>query len=96
MKKEYSPKICTKLEAMFHEAELHRPMRVDRYDAGKELVYDMETIDGTDSGKVRVVVDKFVGGGFAGQVYRIKVVDIQAPNESLGGLEVGGIYAMKI
>jgi hypothetical protein len=43
-----------------------------------------------------VVVESFVGGGFAGQVYRVRVVEIDTPHGSLGELEIGGIYAMKI
>jgi len=96
MKKEYSVEICKKLEALFHDAALYRPMRVARYDAGKELVYDMAAVEGTDKGEVRLVVDTLVGGGFAGQVYRVKVTDIQTQDGRLGGLEVGDFYAMKI
>jgi len=96
MKKEYSVEICKKLETLFHNAALYRPMRVARYDAGKELVYDMMAVERTNKGKIRIVVDTFVGGGFAGQVYRVKVIDIRTQGGPVGGLEVGGIYAMKI
>jgi hypothetical protein len=41
-------------------------------------------------------VDKFVGGGFAGQVYRVKILDIESGDGAIEGLEVGGIYAIKI
>ena len=96
MKKEYSVGICKKLETVFHDASLYRPMRVSRYDVGKELVYNMTTVEGKDKGAVRLIVDAFVGGGFAGQVYRVKIIDIQTKDGYLGGLEVGGVYAMKI
>jgi hypothetical protein len=96
MKKEYSVEVCKKLEAAFRDARLYRPMRVARYDAGTELVYDVREVAGAKAGRIRLVVEKFVGGGFAGQVYQVKVVKIDANNGSIDELEVGGIYAMKI
>jgi hypothetical protein len=45
---------------------------------------------------VRLEIDKFVGGGFAGQVYRVKVLEIDSEGESPDGLTVGEKYAMKI
>jgi hypothetical protein len=71
-------------------------MRVVRYDAGSELIYDVTEVAGTRTARIRVVVEKFVGGGFAGQVYRVKVTEIHAPDGEIKGFEVGGIYAMKI
>lgn len=71
-------------------------MRVQRYDAGTELVYDVKAVAGTNEGRIRAVVEKFVGGGFAGQVYRVKVIDIDAHNGPIGNMEVGGTYALKI
>ncbi|MGW8326176.1 MAG: hypothetical protein ACWGNI_10705, partial [Desulfobacterales bacterium] len=96
MTQEYSVEICKTLEAKFRDAKLHRPMRVQRYDEGTELVYDVKAVAGTNEGRVRVVVEKFIGGGFAGQVYRVKVLEIDAQEGSIGGIEVGGVYAMKI
>jgi len=93
---EYSVEVCKKLEKEFRDAGLHRPMRVAQYDEGTELVYDAKAVDSANEGTIRVVVEKFIGGGFAGQVYRVKVVDIDARNGAIGGLEVGGIYAIKI
>ncbi len=96
MTKEYSIEICKKLEAKFRDAKLHRPMRVARYDAGDELVYDVREVAGTHIGKVCVVIEQFVGGGFAGQVYKVKVVDINSQSGPIGGLKKGETYAMKI
>ena len=92
----YSVEICNKLQAIFHRALLHREMRVERYDTGAERVYHMKAVAGTDEGRIRLIVQKFVGGGFAGQVYQVKVVGIDTPNGLFDGLKVGGIYAMKI
>ncbi|HDP79654.1 MAG TPA: hypothetical protein ENN21_02290 [Spirochaetes bacterium] len=96
MDKEYSVEIIKEMEARFHRAALRRPMRVERYEAGEELVYDVSAVAGSGAGTVKLAVDKFVGGGFAGQVYRVKVLDITAASGPVGGLEKGGIYAMKI
>ncbi|MGD9083213.1 MAG: hypothetical protein PVH72_06720, partial [Desulfobacterales bacterium] len=96
MTREYSIETCKTLGKKFRDAKLHRPMRVVRYDAGSELVYDVTEVGGTNTAKIRAVVEKFVGGGFAGQVYRVKVLEINAQDGSIGELKVGGIYAMKI
>ena len=96
MAKEYSVEVCRELEARFRAAALYRPMRINRYDAGTELVYDVTGLERANKGRVRLIVEKFVGGGFAGQVYRVKVLEIDAEDEPVAGLEVGGVYAMKI
>jgi len=43
-----------------------------------------------------MVVESFVGGGFAGQVYRVRLNALDAPDGPLTGLEVGRAYAVKI
>ncbi len=96
MTKEYSVEISKKIEEEFHRAALHRPMRMDRYDVGTELAYEVTEVAVPNKGKVRLVVEKFVGGGFAGQVYQVKVLDIAPESDPIGSLKVGGIYAMKI
>ncbi len=96
MAQEYSVEVCKKIEEIIHDADLYRPIGVDCYDPGDELVYEVTGVAGANKGSVRVAVEKFVGGGFAGQVYRVNVTEIHAENEPIGGLEVGGVYAMKI
>src|SRR4030042_4324966 len=94
MVKEYSVEVCKKLEEKCRLAALHRPIRVARYDSGAESVYDVTGITKPNSAKVRLVVEDFVGGGFAGRVYKVKILNIDG--EQIDGLEVGGVYAMKI
>ncbi len=96
MTTEYSVEITKKLEAEFHRAALHRSMRVDCYDVGTELDYDVTEVAGANRGQVRLNIEKFVGGGFAGQVYQVKVLAVAPEGKQIGGLETGGIYAMKI
>jgi len=107
---EYSPDICRKFQAKYQGLGLHRPMRVSRYDAGTELVYNVTGLETPDTARVHLLVERFIGGGFAGQVYRVKILDIQNVWHGLparedtarmavpqiAGLEQGGIYAMKI
>ncbi len=96
MTTEYSVEITKKIEEKFHQAALYRPMRVDCYDVGTELVYEVTEVAGTNKGQVRLIIEKFVGGGFAGQVYQVKVLDIKPEDRQIKGLELGKIYAMKI
>ncbi|MBA7636821.1 hypothetical protein ES703_44449 [subsurface metagenome] len=71
-------------------------MRVQRYDAGTELVYDVKGVEQANTARVHLVVEKFVGGGFAGQVYQVKVLEIEPGNKPLSRIEPGSVYAMKI
>lgn len=93
MSKEYSVETVKRLEEKVRAAQLHRPMRISRYDPGTELTYDVSNLEKAGTAKVHLVIEKFVGGGFAGQVYRVKVTGVDGQIE---GLEEGGIYATKI
>jgi hypothetical protein len=97
MTADYSVEVCKTLETKFRATRLHRPQRIEFYDAGTRLEYELTSVAGAASDppvRVRLEVDKFVGGGFAGQVYRVKVLAID--NGAIPGIEVDGIYAMKI
>jgi len=93
MSEKYSVEVCRELEGRFRAANLHRPMRIGHYDAGTELTYDVTGFKDAEPVKVSLIVEKFVGGGFAGQVYRVKIAAIEGEIE---GVEVGGTYAIKI
>jgi len=71
-------------------------MRAARYDAGQELTYEVTGVSDSATATVRLEIDKFVGGGFAGQVYRVKILEIDSGDQSPGGLEAGKTCAMKI
>ncbi|MFP4054962.1 MAG: hypothetical protein ACLFV7_13960 [Phycisphaerae bacterium] len=96
MAKEYSVETCRHLAEVFRRADLARPMRVDRYDDGDELTYDVTGVFPARKAKVTLAIDRFAGGGFAGQVYRVRIEQIDAPDGPIDGLEVGKLYAMKI
>jgi len=92
---EYSADFCRDLESRFEQLGLFRPARRQRYEPGAELVYDFEPIGGSEKVKVKLLVEKFVGGGFAGQVYKVKILVID--NSSIcPDLTVGQICAIKI
>ena len=82
------------LKTRFQGLGLFRPMRPQRYEIGDELVYDVSALADASQAKVRVSIDKFVGGGFAGQVYRVKLLAFESG--AIPGLAVGQLYAMKI
>jgi hypothetical protein len=94
MSEDYSIQIIKELTQRFVQMNLHRPMRVNRYDDGDELTVKAEAIESAGKSNVSVFIERFVGGGYAGQVYKVKVtgIDGNAP----AGLEVGRTYAMKI
>ena len=93
---EYSVEVCKTLKEELHAAALYRPMRISRYDPGDQLMYNVTAVGSASTAKLRLVVEKFVGGGFAGQVYKVKLVHIESENGCIPGLETGGTYAMKI
>lgn len=96
MTEAYSIDTIKKLQARFRELNIFRPMRVSRYDAGDEQTYRITCIDSNHTADVRILIHKFVGGGFAGQVYQVKVLELSNPDGQIDGLKVGQVYAMKI
>jgi len=92
---EYSVDLCKSLDLHFKQLGLLRPSRLDRYEPQTELVYDFEPLGGSEKVKVKLVVENFVGGGFAGQVYKVKILEISHP-QLCPDLTVGKIYAIKI
>ena len=93
---EYSPHIVQKLEILYRSQKTLRPLRVKRYEQGQILNYDLKGLAPAREGGVKLEIDKFIGGGFAGQVYRVKILDTMFPEGQIPGLEPGKFYAMKI
>ncbi len=96
MNKEYSIEVHKDLEKEFKQLALHRPMRIERYEIGTELAYDITAVGSTLKTKVHLIIRKFVGGGFAGQVYQVEITDIESETGPIDNLKVGGVYAIKI
>ncbi|MGA2916705.1 MAG: hypothetical protein ABSE89_11835 [Sedimentisphaerales bacterium] len=95
MSLDYSVEFSKSLHQTFEQLGLFRPARQDCYEPQTELVYDFEPVDGSEKVKVKLVIEDFVGGGFAGQVYKVKILDVGKP-ELCPDLTVGKICAMKI
>ncbi|HUT01054.1 MAG TPA: hypothetical protein VM031_01265 [Phycisphaerae bacterium] len=96
MARDYSVETCRHLAEAFEDAAVLRPMRTDRYDPGAELTYDMTGVFPARSARVTAVVERFVGGGYAGQVYRARVKDVTGGDGYIEGLAPGRSYAIKI
>ena len=97
MTTQYSAEVCKALEKKFNDFKLHRPMRILQYDNGDKLSYDAASVLGDEkggSGKISLCIEKFVGGGFAGQVYKVRIEKIE--NGPIEGIVENNIYAMKI
>lgn len=96
-KKTYSPELCTELERIAHDPRLEITHRPTRYETGTVLPIDITGVYPAISGKAELTIDKFLGGGFAGQVYRCKLTGLELPEGCMiPGLETGRLYAIKI
>ncbi len=96
---EYSIETCKQLQEAFKTANLHRPMRVTHYDAGTEMEYEITPVEPGPNAVIRFAIEKFVGGGFAGQVYKVRLLGITLdgqPTETMMKLRVDDTYAVKI
>jgi hypothetical protein len=95
----YTTDVIGQLEKTFADCRLKRPMRRDRYEDGTELIYTLEFIEQAPPAQVKLRIERFVGGGFAGQVYRIQILSLTQNGQSVdscASLTVGNTYAMKI
>ena len=96
MAKDYSLQVVHELTDAIAQADLERPGRLQRYEPGRELSYDIAGVAPAHNGRMTVRVERFVGGGFAGQVYRAELLELETPDGPIGHLNVGEHYAMKI
>ncbi|MFB0564528.1 MAG: hypothetical protein ACETWK_02480 [Candidatus Aminicenantaceae bacterium] len=93
---EYSVETCRELEEIFRNQKILRPIRIQRYDPGTELNYEIKGLVPARRGRIKLEVERFVGGGYAGQVYKVKALDIKTAEGPLEGFFAGHSYAMKI
>ncbi|MFC1584797.1 hypothetical protein ACFL5V_04555 [Fibrobacterota bacterium] len=93
---DYFPEAYKELEREFLSLGLKRPMHVNRYEQGTELAVEAESVSTPGRGTVRLVIDKFIGGGYAGQVYKVRISGVEPDEKVIPGLHTGGLYAMKI
>ncbi|MCZ7648039.1 MAG: hypothetical protein M5U26_22730 [Planctomycetota bacterium] len=93
---EASAEVRHELRAAFEACGLHRPFRLSRYDPGSVLEVNLEGVAPATAGRARLRLERFCGGGFAGQVYRARLVSLSWRGEPVPGLEVGKRYAIKL
>lgn len=94
---EYSLERCAELFAAANDPALRTGHRRTRYEAGDELQIEITGVFPAVQGKAVLVIDKFLGGGFAGQVYRCRLASLDLPEgQAVDGLETGKLYAVKI
>ena len=84
------------LERQYDACALLRPFHRTCYDPGERLELSVTGVVPANAGRIVLEVERFVGGGFAGQVYRVKLLHIDAGNGPIAGLSVGQAYAVKI
>jgi hypothetical protein len=92
----YSGDVVRELKERFRAEALFRPLCLRRYEPGEVLAYDIRGAWPARAARVKLSVERHVGGGFAGQVYRVRVLDIESPEGSIEGLEPGRTCALKI
>ncbi len=92
----YSGDVVRELKGRFEAASLFRPLRVRRHEPGEVLEYDIRGVWPARPAHVRLSIERHVGGGFAGQVYRVRILEVEGPEGPVEGLEPGRICALKI
>lgn len=93
---DYSANTVRVLETVYAEQKLHRRFCRRRYEPGTLLEYDVRGIIPDGRARIRFEILKFVGGGYAGQVYKVKLLSLDPVEGMVRGLEPGRIYALKI
>ncbi len=95
-KVDYSQELCRELDRTAQDPVLlmrHRPLR---YEADDVLELDLTTVWPEQVCRGRFRILRFVGGGFAGQVYRAVLEGIAPAEVVVPELVPGNVYALKI
>ncbi len=96
---DYDTSLCAELLERIQGESLRISVPRMRYDPGELVDWEARGILGpAASMPVRFEVEKFLGSGFAGQVYRCRLVEFpgKSREEPPEGLVVGRLYAVKI
>jgi hypothetical protein len=96
MAESYSVETVRELEKIVHEQNVLRPLHVRRYEPGTVLEYDIRGVLPPGKATARFEIEKFVGGGFAGQVYKVKLLELNSREGHVEDLDIGASYALKI
>ncbi len=82
------------LEQLIADAELLKPYRPRCHDVGDLIRVQATGVFPAGEAELGFRIQKQIGGGFAGQVYRVELEELEG--EPIEGLEVGKTYAVKI
>ena len=82
------------LEERIADADLLKPYRPTCHDEGDLVRVSATGVFPAVDAELAFRIEKQIGGGFAGQVYRVVLEEIEG--EPIEGLEVGKTYAVKI
>jgi hypothetical protein len=84
-------------EALAADPSLHFRHPPGRYEEGHVLTVAITGVHPAVEGRATMVLERFLGGGFAGQVYRARLTELVLPEgQAIPGLEAGAHYAIKI
>lgn len=92
----YHPETIRALNRAFDAQQVLRPIRARRYEPGDILEYEVRGVIPDGRAQARFEVENYVGGGYAGQVYRVKLLELEPKEGQVSGLEPGRTYALKI
>jgi hypothetical protein len=92
----YSRELCRELTDRIRSLPLRKAWSLGRYEDGDRLTLAITTAWPEAEGTATFQIEKFVGGGFAGQVYRSRLEAIELPSGAPAELVVGSRYAVKI
>jgi hypothetical protein len=91
-----SPETIRALAQAFADQRVLRPMRANRYEQGDILEYEVRGVIPDGTARVALEVEKYAGGGYAGQVYRVRLISLETIEGRVSGLELGRSYALKL
>lgn len=84
------------LEKKYNDCQIDKPLRVERYDAGDQVLYNVALVTPPyhrNTVQVRLLIEKFIGGGFAGQVYKARILSVEGGESPF---VIDRSYALKI
>lgn len=96
MAETYDIEQSLRLSQVIADARLHHVEPPVRYEPGHVFELAITGVCPAVPGQATLEVEKFIGGGFAGQVYRVQLTKLELEGEAIVGLEVGGTYAVKV
>ncbi len=96
MATEYDIDQIRRLEDQLEELNLHYRHAPIRHDPGAVLDIEITGVCPAVSGHAVLDIERYVGAGFAGQVYKTRLRELDLAAGSIPGLAAGRVYAVKI